>query len=296
MSLSLDDVKKLAIVSLFYDDELVDRFTVKGGTAINVFFGYNDRTSMDIDVSMSDDFSPDEMQHIASKLEKAFQNVFGERSYQVFDFKFFPTPKKVSEKFAGFWGGYSVEFKIIEAERYNPNELERMQRSAVVVGTGQQKRFTIDISKYEYTVPKVEDELFGYVIYIYSPLMVLYEKLRAICQQMDEYKEIVFTHSSQRARDFFDIFTIAEKLDTTEVYNPENVEILKEIFRVKRVSLRLLGNITNQREFHRDNFSAVQAAVADRRLEAYDYYFDYVEKLIEPLSYLWIEDQRETAG
>lgn len=297
MTLALDDVKKLSIISLFYDDDLVDRFTVKGGTAINLFFGYNERTSVDVDVSMSDDFNPEEIETIREKLLSSFEKVFGERGYKIFDFKFFQTPLKVSKKNAGFWGGYSVEFKIMDAENFDPDNLPKMQRSALVVGTGQQRKFTIDISKYEYTAPKVSEELMGYVIYIYSPTMVLYEKLRAICQQMDEYKSIVATHSSQRARDFFDIYTIADKLkSSSQLYEAENVEILKEIFRVKKVPLKLLGNITNQREFHRDNFSAVEAAVTNFRLATYDYYFDYVVKLIEPLSSLWIEDQEDIVG
>jgi hypothetical protein len=53
----------------------------------------------------------------------------------------------------------------------------------------------------------------GYTVYVYTPLMVIYEKLRALCQQVEYYStHIVSTHRRGRARDFFDIYSILEKL------------------------------------------------------------------------------------
>jgi len=64
---------------------------------------------------------------------------------------------------------------------------ERLRREAFVLGPKQQKVFIVDFSKCEYTIGKVSPELDDYTIYVYSPPMIASEKLRAICQQMDDY-------------------------------------------------------------------------------------------------------------
>lgn len=46
-----------------------------------------------------------------------------------------------------------------------------MRREAVKLGEG--TRFTVDISRHEYTEDKQEHELLGYRIYVYSPAMIV---------------------------------------------------------------------------------------------------------------------------
>lgn len=82
-----------------------------------------------------------------------------------------------------------------------------MRREAVVVGPSQQRKFRVDISKHEYCASKAETELDQYTIYVYTPAVLTVEKLRAICQQMPEYKPMKTPRP--RARDFFDIHLIA---------------------------------------------------------------------------------------
>jgi hypothetical protein len=53
----------------------------------------------------------------------------------------------------------------------------------MVVGPGQQRRFTIDLSKFEYTQGKLSKEIDHFQIFVYAPEMIAIEKLRAICQQ-----------------------------------------------------------------------------------------------------------------
>ncbi|MDA5111008.1 nucleotidyl transferase AbiEii/AbiGii toxin family protein [Brevibacillus thermoruber] len=54
-----DKLRKLAIISLFSDDELMDILVLKGGNALNIAYKINDRASMDIDLSMDSDFEED---------------------------------------------------------------------------------------------------------------------------------------------------------------------------------------------------------------------------------------------
>lgn len=97
--------------------------------------------------------------------------------------------KRSWELLKDFWGGYRVEFKLLEKERLKDfsGDMEKMRKSAMALGSGEKKPFTIDISKHEFCGPKAEKELDGFTIYVYTPEMMVIEKVRAICQQMPEY-------------------------------------------------------------------------------------------------------------
>jgi len=292
----VDKIRKLAVISLFYDDSLLDVFVLKGGNALNLVYGFNNRASIDIDVSMESEFSEDELEEVKLKLQQSFESVFGEEGFSVFDFKLSPTPRKLPPEYEGFWGGYTLEFKVIETERYTKLDIQGRRVQAVVIGDDQQKKFTIDISKYEYVEPKELAKLSEYSIYVYSPVMVIYEKLRAICQQMEDYGEIIKTHRRPRARDFYDIHSIMEGWDTKiDLYTPYNLSMINEIFSIKRVPLSFLGNIISQREYHREDFSSVLASI-DGKAESYDYYFDYVSKIAQSLYERFSKDSEQIAA
>jgi hypothetical protein len=118
--------------------------------------------------------------------------------------------------------------------------------------------------------------------------MIVCEKLRAICQQMPEYRQVVESTSQvPRPRDFFDIYNIVEKfgIDITE---PSTIDILLCMFEVKKVPLQLLGQINYFREFHRSAFSSLESTVTpDAGLKDFDFYFDYVVDLVGSLKALW---------
>lgn len=74
----------------------------------------------------------------------------------VFDFKFELKPAIPAPGFPDFWGGYLIQFKILEKQKYkNLSDIEARRRNALVVAPGQTKTFTIDISKYEYCDDKI---------------------------------------------------------------------------------------------------------------------------------------------
>lgn len=163
-------------------------------------------------------------------------------------------------------------------------DLEALRRNAITIGQG--KKFLIDISRFEYTDGKQEADLDGYRIYVYSPTMIVCEKLRALCQQMDEYKPIIKRSrpGSPRARDVIDIYTLMETLKLN-VCSGEAIDMLVEMFRLKRVPTEWLGLLQNYREFHRQDFPAVVATVSpDVELESFDFYFDYVVRIAVSVS------------
>jgi hypothetical protein len=73
-----------------------------------------------------------------------------------------------------------------------------------------------------------------------------------------------------------------------DVNSPDFQKILKLVFGAKKVPLKLLGKVTEQREFHRADFRSVEAtAAAGSKVYAFDEYFDFVLDLISKLKPFW---------
>lgn len=172
------------------------------------------------------------------------------------------------------WGGYQFEFKLIakSKEAALGGNLDALRRNSLLVGREQLRCFTVDLSKYEFCRGKVEKELDNYTIYVYSPEMIVIEKLRAICQQMPAYP--LNSHRRARARDFYDIHLLvtADNLDLTSA---ENMALLGDIFRAKDVPVDLLSDMKEQHEMHRLDWPAVKDSVS-APLEDFDFYFGFV--------------------
>lgn len=272
-------IKKLAIIAMFSDDDLMDLLVLKGGNAIDLIYGVTSRSSIDTDFSIEQEFNRKELEVIQSKIQKVIQNTFREAGYEVFDIKFEEKPRKTHSEIADFWGGYRIQFKVIEKQRFKQlfNNQRVLRTSALPVGKGQKRTFTIEISKFEYCTLKRESDLEGYTIYVYTPEMIVIEKIRSICQQMPEYATKIKSHTrSARARDFFDIYTLIEhfKIDFAD---KKNIELFKNIFNAKRVPLRLIEKIHQYKEYHRPDFEAVKNTVKPGiKLKDFDFYFDYV--------------------
>lgn len=293
--LDLDKLKKIkntAIKALFTDDELMDTFVLKGGTALE-HLQINNRSSIDIDVSMQGDFN---LEEIKPKLKEIFEDTFDEEGYFLFDFKMKKQPLKENIKQSQFWGGYRIEFKVIDKTRKDSlkkGDIDDIRRNAEVIDNNNGKTYKIDISKFEYCdLPKQEMDLDGYTIYTYTPLMIVDEKIRAICQQMDKYREIVETNKRQRARDFFDIYNVIDKLNLhNKFYEDENLIILREMFKIKEVPLELINDIKNEdvKLFHESNFSAVKDTVSTvDDIKDFDFYYNEIVDLVKDIDVNYI--------
>ena len=155
--------------------------------------------------------------------------------------------------------------------------------------TGSNDPVLIELSKNEYCKTYNEKVFEDITIKIYSPWMIIFEKLRALCQQMDEYPKR--KNPSQRARDFFDIYTTAKAyvLERTSQKDKEDLqELFKNIFEIKEVNISLLENLEDYREFHCASFQKViDSVLVDERsdLEDYDFYFDETKKVAQ-----WVLD------
>ena len=276
----LRQIKTLAIIAMFSDDDLLDRLVLKGGNAIDMIYKeVSARASVDLDFSMESDFDPNDLVDIEKRISKALQKTFDDEGYLAFDIKLIPRPSNIPENLRSFWGGYKIEFKVIEKRRFDASggDIDDIRKRAIVVGRNQKRTFLIEISKHESCRTKEEVLFENYTIYVYTPEMIALEKLRAICQQMPEYKEIVQTAtSSPRAKDFFDIYIVVEGkgLDLT---TPENLSLLKNIFEAKRVPVGFLGEIQNYEAFHEQDFiRVVNTTHPDTKLKEFEFYFSYV--------------------
>lgn len=283
---SFDEIRKLTITALFSDDLLFEQLVLKGGNALSLVHGISLRASLDLDFSLEKDF--DNLPDIQRRMERALADRFASVGLVPFDARLIPKPSIQKDECVSRWGGYHLEFKLIDEQRHRSlgRENERLRREAAVVGPMQMKVFRVDFSKWEYTAGKVRADLDDYTIYVYTPAMIALEKVRAICQQMEEYAQTGKTKSA-RARDFFDIYTIATKTGF-RFDAPETAGLTKLIFAAKNVSLSLIGKIKNQREFHRIDWPSVRGAVA-QPLEDFDFYFEFVLREIAPLHALWME-------
>lgn len=273
----IEEIKKLAIISAFSDDSLMETLVLKGGNALDIIYQIANRASIDLDFSIETDLDPIDV--FSNKIDRALTRIFGERGYIVFDVEINEKPRIRGANTPEFWGGYQLYFKIIEKDKYLKlkQNTEVLRRNAVVVGLNQAKKFSIEISKWEYCGKKRSFELEGYTVYAYSPEMIVLEKLRAICQQMSDYiKRIGRSYRTARARDFFDIYTVLEHFNI-DLTSTENIDLLKRIFEQKEVSLNSIAGIKDYREYHRKDFAAIQDTVKPHvKLKDYDFYFDYV--------------------
>lgn len=259
---------------------------LKGGNALSLVYGVSSRTSLDLDFSMSSDF-PD-LSEARRRIFRALRDRFDAVGFVVFDEKLEPKPRLQGEDLKPWWGGYELAFKIIQREKYQAlkERPDKLRIDAMVIGTRQERTFTVDLSKFEFTAGKVERELNYYTIQVYTPAMIAIEKLRAICQQMPEY-----THRGRRyprARDFYDIHSAVTKLGI-DLATDENLELAQHIFAAKQVPLSLLRNIDQHREFHRPDWADVRNSSAEAT-EEFDFYFDFLLEQVERLKSLWIEN------
>lgn len=279
-------IKQTAIVAMFSDDELMDTLVLKGGNAMDIVHRANSRSSIDLDFSMADDL---DLEVVLPRVETALRRSFDRGGYRAFDIKMKSRPGKMPDELAAFWGGYLVEFKLISKERALTigDNIERMQREAINLGEG--PKFTIDISRHEYVADKQEHDLLGYRIFVYSPEMIVCEKLRAICQQMPDYGPFINRNGAgkPRARDFIDIEALVQKFEV-DLTTERAQNAVRQMFNLKKVPLGYLGNIYTTRDFHALDYEAVRATMKPGvKVEPFDYYFDFVVDQCKKLEGLW---------
>lgn len=286
-----EKIKSITLTALFSDDDLMEMIVLKGGNALNLIYKIATRASVDLDFSIETKIKKEDQGLISAKIEATLKKTFKENKFQLFDYKFFERPKISNEKSPDYWSGYRVEFKVIEDSLFNQykDSIEELRRRASVIANSQIKTFSIDISNYEFIGDKVKKDFEGLVIYVYSPEMICLEKLRAICQQMPEYLMSVKgdnTGGKPRARDFYDIYLIIDKINV-DLLTESNILLLQKIFEVKRVPLSLLARLKDTKDFHKQDYESLKDSIlVGEEIKEFDFYFDFVISFCEKLTSL----------
>lgn len=276
-------VKTQTLKALLSDDNIMEQLVFKGGNAIAMIYKLQSRSSIDLDFSMANDFNSEEKENISQRIKILLEKSFEEVNYSVVNYNFIEKPKV---SINDFWGGYEVSFQLIDKKRFSDLPIhtkEILGRNSKAI-YDDHKKFTIDISKYEYCNTKKSQKFEGYKIYVYTLEMIVFEKLRSICQQTEEYQNIVKCSITSRARDFFDIYNLIENCKI-DISTPENLELLKAIFEAKKVPLKLIFGIEKYYNFHNESFDSLKETVEYANLQLKDFYF-YFSYLIEKVENL----------
>ena len=279
-------IKRIAIIALASDDELVETLVLKGGNAIDLAYKSNSkdmhRTSYDLDYSIEQGDFMEDLLIVSERIKNTLTQTFIENDFVLIDYKFLSKPKKINEEIADFWGGYKVEFKVIDAQSYRKNfgNIDGIRRQSIPVNQDSSTVFELEFSKFEYIGGhKSKIDVDGYKIYVYTAEMIVFEKLRAICQQIPDYQNVINSFSPRaRARDFYDIHLIMEMIEI----NPnehDNIELIRNIFQAKKVPLGFIKQIRDNKSTHSNDWQSVKDTVSftdKTHLKDFDFYFDYV--------------------
>ena len=283
--MDFDEIRWVTITALFSDEVLFEHLGLKGGNALSLVYGLTERASLDLDFSMDADF-PD-IEDARRRLFSSVKDRFDAIGYVVFDEVLKPKPRLDTDDVKPWWGGYELRFKLIERAKYEAfkERIEKLRFNATVTGPAQARTFKVDLSKFEYTVDKAARDFHDYKIYVYTPEMIVAEKLRAVCQQFPDYPHR--GRPTARARDFYDIHRVVT-VRRIDLLSAETLELIRQIFAVKQVPLEFLTRIQEHREFHRPDWQAVIDSTTGF-LEEYDFYFDFVLGQVQRLHPLWVE-------
>ena len=152
--IDLIQIRRLVIIAMFSDDTLFNQLALKGGNALNLVYRLGSRSSVDVDLSLENDFA--NMDDSRERIFRGLRDRFAEVGLVVFDEKFERRPQNANSA-DDKWGGYQVEFKLMDRAKHESMgaNLERVRREALSIGPGDQRIFRIQISKYEFCQGKI---------------------------------------------------------------------------------------------------------------------------------------------
>ncbi|MHA1666578.1 MAG: nucleotidyl transferase AbiEii/AbiGii toxin family protein [Candidatus Thorarchaeota archaeon] len=279
-----EDIRKYILKALYRDEFLYARIVLKGGNALALIYQVGNRSSLDLDFSIDKDF--EDIEFVSDRIYRALISTFEPEGVHVFDYSFDAKPKVTTED---WWGGYRAEFKLIPKDLADSLnfDIDHLRRRSLLVDTGSQKRkFSIEISKFEYIKDAQVVSYEGTEILVYTPVLLAVEKLRALLQQHKDYPKISAKAKRSRARDLYDIWAIC---DYFAIKLEAFLETVESVFSAKNVSMELLNKLDQTKELHFASWSDVEISVEDS-LEDFDYYFEFVNKSAKRLYTRWKVD------
>lgn len=271
-------LRRQFIIALAADDELYEQLALKGGNAITLLHRIGNRTSLDIDYSLRREVDPSELER---RLIRSLEERLLAKGYTVFDARFFERPKDPSDP---RFSGYRLEFKLQATERWKAlaGDLGQARRTALTVlpedaQSGQ--TFLIEISRFEVVPTVVElpiDE--GFTCRVYTVELIAAEKLRAICQQMPEYRKR--GHVTRRPRDFYDLHALITEA-SINIASESFLKLVEVVFEAKDVPLDLLQRIPSAAAFHGEAWPEVVNMLPAGRPRDFSFYERFVSSELQ---------------
>jgi len=278
----IEEIIKTALVAIYSENILSETLYLKGGQALRVAHNLRSRFSGDTDFSIKE--SVGEGEAFFRLLRDTLYNFYYSNGLFLFDFQFTRRPKFRDETVPDFWGGWQVEFKLIEKEKMTLN-LEDLRRQAIVPKGMESSKIKLDVSEYEYC-GSIEKIKVGFVsVKTYSKVLIILEKIRAIAQQHPKYS--YKGHSSNRARDYYDIERVYQKIieeNKKEKFLLEAATHLKFVFDAKKVSLELLDGIFDDSfvALQKKSWASVKATVFGK-VDDFEYYNETLKNIIREI-------------
>ncbi|WP_075344109.1 nucleotidyl transferase AbiEii/AbiGii toxin family protein [Tenacibaculum agarivorans] len=279
----VEKIKMLTLRALVSDEKLMYGLVLKGGNALQLAYNITDRASLDIDFSIEGDFSPEEFKRIEMILYGLLNTEFEKHNLYVFDIRFIEKPKqnKVKE-----WKGYLLNFKVIDADLHDPDDVDKSRRLAHKIYPNQSTQFQVEISSYEYTANKKIVDVDGTIFYVYTPEMIVFEKIRALCQSIPEYREIIPTARQKgRARDFYDIWNLCNSFGI-DFTSEKNKIMFKNIFDAKLVPIHFLDLLPQYKDFQKEDWNSVVDTLTATDTKGFDFYFNFVMDKVKDIKNL----------
>lgn len=276
--MTIDEVIRESVVALFSNSILEKTLVLKGGAALHLAEKIVSRLSTDMDFSITEPIeNPDTY---FQKVTDELQNHFAALGFDVIDSRHERKPKVRKEGLPQFWGGWVYTFKLSDIKTRNKSP-ESRQRSALIPEGSNASRIDIEISEYEYCGDLETVRIDGTKIHVYSSILLILEKLRAICQQHSNYP---YGTKKNRSRDYYDIFCLVKKYRTTKNFYNELKTHLSAVFDAKKVPLELLDRIFDADfvALQTGNFSSLKDTVKEP-VEGFSFYLEQLRVLVSQI-------------
>lgn len=280
--ITIDDAVRSVLVGIYSSNTLSDRMYLKGGQALRVSQNLRARFSKDSDFSIEGVVGNEEA--FFKELKESIASEFLRLDLYVIDFEFVRKPKFKPEGTPDFWQGWAVEFKLITRDQINLTK-DRQSASAIVPEGSQSNKILIDISEMEYCGSFEMVKVESVEVKVYSRVLLVVEKIRAICQSHPDYKYRL--KKSNRARDFFDIEQLCSKSIVEGAYEElvnKCRENLDKVFDAKEVPPELILKCVNEESFFESQkfgWEEVKSTVSTK--EDFSYYFQFLKDLCKKI-------------
>jgi len=271
--MNIEEVIDESVLAVFKDPILARRLVLKGGSALRLLDHERNRLSIDADFSMQGAIKAEASYF--TRIERALKRRFKPLGYGVLDFRYTPRPKRRKPELPDWWKGWLCQFKLLSLEFLDLSP-EAQRRRALIPEGSNSCIIDIDISEYEYCGAERKKTIRGVVIHGYTRELLAMEKLRAICQQHPDYR---FRSSKNRARDFYDIYTLCSQMD--EGFIRRCRKHLPAVFTAKDVPLSLLKSLWDEDFLSVQRSGFVQVADSTKgTVRDFDVYVEHLRYLI----------------